>query len=452
MNKHLKYILAVSKKEFRSLKRQKYTLFFAIIFPIMFMGIYSLSFKSTENMTFNVAVVNFDNGYTFKWTNGTINETYNANFGELLIEIMNNTKTEDNTSLFNIIEFNNVDTARQKLANKDFTAIIIIPENFSWINANTVNKTIRDYLIQMAFENNIPVDSIKPYLPTYIPDLNTTVVIEGDMTSSEYFAASEIINGMLREFENQVQIMAIESVKKGLDPARIIDYEPFQSFVEIKRTMATDVKDINYFDISVPGLIIFGIMSLTTTVSGVMLSDVETHRIWRLKLSKLSSIDLIIGNFIAYTVFAEIVALMFILVALVLEFHWAGGLITLGTAMIFVTISAMATIAFGLIIGGVSKNTDMSTLVSLLTYLPITFLIGVFFPINGIPRIMIFGKEAPITFILPWASCLSAMKQSLIYGYTLDSLIPELTISIIGTIILLIPAVIFYRKIQMRAE
>ncbi len=454
MNKHIKHILAISRKEIKSIRRRKYTIFFALIFPVMFLGIYSIAFKSTGTSTLDIAVVNLDSGYTFRWINGSIQESKEVNFGDVFIDILNTTKMGDNSTdkLFNVRIFDNINEARTALINKEVCAIIIVPENFSRINVNTINGTIRSYLIEMAFEHNIPLNSINGSLPEYTPGLNTTIITEGDFSLSDYWTASEIVNGILREFENRIIQKSIDMVESNLDPWMRIDFSTITGSIKISKVMATNIPDWNYFDISVPGLIIFAILSLVTTVSGVILEDVESHKIWRLKLSQLSSSDIIIGNFVAYTVFAEIIAMIFFVVAFALGFHWAGGIQALLTAILFVFISGMATIALGLIIGGVSKNVDMTTLVSLMTYLPISFLIGAFFPISGMPKISIFGRTVPITFLLPWASALSGMKQTLVFGITIDLLIPELIISTVGSILLLIPGIFLYRKIQMRPE
>lgn len=117
MNKHVRHIFAITRKELRSFKRRKYMLFFSIIFPTMFLGIYFIAFQSTGNSTIDIAVVNLDTGCTVKFINGSKTYTKDYNFGELLLSILNSTTINENSTepMFNIIQKSTIDEARNLL-------------------------------------------------------------------------------------------------------------------------------------------------------------------------------------------------------------------------------------------------------------------------------------------------------------------------------------------------
>lgn len=89
-----------------------------------------------------------------------------------------------------------------------------------------------------------------------------------------------------------------------------------------------------YFDYLAPGMVIFALLLLTVGVSASLAREVAKGTLSRLKLSLMSSFDLLFGVLVAWSLIAIAQVAILFGVAILIGFNWSGGWMTLLSAVL----------------------------------------------------------------------------------------------------------------------
>ena len=73
-------------------------------------------------------------------------------------------------------------------------------------------------------------------------------------------------------------------------------------------------------------MIVFAILLLATTIAAILTREVESGTLERLKMSKMSSFDLLFGGLIPWSLVAGAQVVILLIVAVLLGLHWQGGI------------------------------------------------------------------------------------------------------------------------------
>ena len=410
---------SIAVKDFKELIRDRRGLFFILLFPIFFMMIFGFAFggMGQENTPHNIAIVNYDEG-------ATILTGENFNFGNnLTSEIKELTYTNSDVKLFNVTETSE-SQADSLLKQRTVDAELIIPSNFS---ASMVS--------QIASSTGLTTN------------INTTVsspIIRGDEGYSNFFASESALNTVMTEYQSGI----VNSYKNQL--AGTPGAEPVK-YVNITVQGISGTQSFTQFDFLAPGMMVFAILLLATTIAAILTREVESGTLERLKMSKMRSFDLLFGGLIPWSLVAGAQVVILLIVAVMLGLHWQGGINSVILATIIGIIGGVASIALAMIIASFAKNDRQAANLGTLIVVPISFLVGAFFPLPQV-FVSVLGHSFQIYEIIPWTHTMDALRGVLLYGEGLNAVAYQIELSLILTVILFIVGVVLYSRTRLRAD
>ncbi len=196
------------------------------------------------------------------------------------------------------------------------------------------------------------------------------------------------------------------------------------------------------YDYLVPGMVVFALLLLMVGVAGSLSREVEKGTLSRLKLSLMSSFDLLLGVLMVWTLIAVAQVLILFGMATLLGFHWTGGGVNMLLSILIGVISGIASVALGLIIATFSKSEGQSSSIGALVAVPLAFLIGAFMPM----------KTEMVTRFLPWGQAASSLRTLLNQGGQIGDVLPNIGIMALETVIIFVIGVILFSRIRLRPE
>jgi ABC-2 type transport system permease protein len=419
--------ISIAVKDFKELVRDRRGLFFILLFPIFFMMIFGFAFggMGENNTPHNIAVVNLDQG--------TINSTgSNVNYGnELTTKLEDQNYEKSNVKLFNVTSTTN-SSAQPLLSKRTVDAELIIPANFS----NSVQSLINNTILSSTGQTSTVNSSINKS--------TSTLIISGDTGYMGFGVAQGILVGFLGQYQQNVITNTMDSIAgtPGAQPTQYIN-------TTVQSIAGT--ASFTQFDFLAPGMMVFAILLLATTVAAILTREVESGTLLRLKISKMRSFDLLFGGLIPWSLVAGAQVVILLAVAIILGLHWQGSYYSILLAIIIGIIAGIASISLAMIIAAFAKNDRQAANLGTLIVVPTSFLTGAFFPLPA-EYINFFGHSFQIYDILPWTHTLTALRSVLVYGYGWNSISYDVIISAVLTLILFVIGVFLFSKTRLGAE
>lgn len=413
--------ISIAVKDFKELIRDRRGLFFILLFPIFFMMIFGFAFggMGDNNTPHNIAVVNLDQG--------TINSTgSNVNFGNnLTAELQDQNYPQNNdVKLFNVTTTTD-SNAKDLLRTRTVDAELVIPANFSDSVQSLINNTIQSSTGQTSSAS------------TSTNKITSTLTISGDTSYIGFGVAQGTLIGFLSQYQQGV-VTAIT----GAQPVQYIN-------TSVQSVAGTT--SFTEFDFLAPGMMVFAILLLATTVAAILTREVESGTLLRLKLSKMRSFDLLFGGLIPWSLVAGAQVVILLVVAIILGLKWQGSVYSILLAIFIGIIAGIASISLAMIIASFAKNDRQAANLGTLIVVPTTFLTGSFFPLPA-EYINIFGHSFQIYGILPWTHTLTALRSVLVYGSGWSVVSSDVIISAVLTLILFVIGVFLFSKTRLGAE
>jgi ABC-2 type transport system permease protein len=413
--------ISIAVKDFKELIRDRRGLFFILLFPIFFMMIFGFAFggMGDNNTPHNIAVVNLDQS--------TINSTgSNVNFGNnLTAELQDQNYPQNNdVKLFNVTTTTD-SNAKDLLRTRTVDAELVIPANFSDSVQSLINNTIQSSTGQTSSAS------------TSTNKITSTLTISGDTSYIGFGVAQGTLIGFLSQYQQGV-VTAIT----GAQPVQYIN-------TSVQSVAGTT--SFTEFDFLAPGMMVFAILLLATTVAAILTREVESGTLLRLKLSKMRSFDLLFGGLIPWSLVAGAQVVILLVVAIILGLKWQGSVYSILLAIFVGIIAGIASISLAMIIASFAKNDRQAANLGTLIVVPTTFLTGSFFPLPA-EYINIFGHSFQIYGILPWTHTLTALRSVLVYGSGWSVVSSDVIISAVLTLILFVIGVFLFSKTRLGAE
>jgi ABC-2 type transport system permease protein len=204
-------------------------------------------------------------------------------------------------------------------------------------------------------------------------------------------------------------------------------------------TQPVSSTDLDYIDFLVPGILAMSIMN--TGVIGLSTSFViyrERGILRRIKVTPFSLTSFVLARIISQLLIA--LAQMAILVGLAMALFGLNVQGNLLLLLLEIIIGALAFLAIGFAISGISKNVETAAAVGNLVTFPMLFLSGVFFEIDSAPSWL-----QPLTKILPLTYLVNALRDTMSRGKGLVEVWPDLLFLIATFAIGMFIAVRFFR-------
>jgi ABC-2 type transport system permease protein len=422
-------ILSIAIKDSKELLRDKKGLFMILGFPLFFMLIFGFAFggMGQENEIHNIALVNYDEGAIFPLNNEKIN------FGNNLTQVLNDVKYEDSEKhIFNIIETNE-DEANDLIKQRDVDALLIIPENFSQAMVNLINFNINSNGVMPINSNSVSSSNVTAEL-----------IIRGDSSFTDFGVSQAILVGIIGNYQDEI----VNNIKNSVSGNSNNQTQYITTEVE----SVPGTESFTMFDFLAPGMMVFAILLLATTVAAGLTREVETGTLTRLKLSRMRSFDLLFGGLIPWSLIAAAQILILLIVAIMVGFHWQGGLNSILLAMFVGLIGGVASVSLGMIIAAFAKNDRQATNMGTLITVPVSFLSGAFFQLPQVVIGNFMGNPFQIYDILPWTHTLYALRTVLTFGGSWNDISYQVGWMLILTSILFAISVFLFAKIRLRAE
>ncbi len=439
--------VSIAAKGIKEIVRDKKGLALLIVFPMAFMFVFGFAFGSTNtaNEPMDIVVLNYDTGTTLYYQNGSVPVNFGDNFTSLLKDL----KYEDNvTHLFNVHNVSE-EKASDMLMKREIACILIIPENFSNAIRAMINETIRteitsnigEMLIGMNVTEwnttNGTADFPANYALPEVENVTAEIVIEGDTGYIDFGRGQSVLIKVFEEYKNEIKRNAKESVS-------------YYDFAQSRIKPISGTESFTIFDYQAPGIIVFALLMMVPAVAGTLAKECEKGTLERLKLSKMSSFDLLFGTLIPWSLIAIIQVIILFLVALLMGFHWQGGNLSIILAVGIGIIGGIASISLGLLVAAFVKSEKHATTLSPIIAVPMSFLVGAFFPLPKAVIGYINGKSFQVYDVLPWAHTVNALRSVLTFGsYDVSYYIIMMSIL---TAILFITGVVCFAKNRLKAE
>jgi ABC-2 type transport system permease protein len=421
--------ISIAKKDFKELIRDRRGLFMILIFPLFFMLVFGFAFggMGQSNQPHNLAVVNYDKGATMPLTNKQVN------FGTNLTNILGDSKYENtDVHIFNVTKTTETD-ADAKLKKREIDAELIIPKNFSQSVVALITNTIQQQNTSGTTTIAIPSNA------------TSTLIIRGDTGYIGFGVSQGILVGVLAQYQDKL-VTEIQNQVKGTPGAQPTKY--LQSKVEA----IPGTETFTSFDFLAPGMMVFAILLLTTTVAAALTREVEKGTLARLKLTKMRSFDLLFGGMLPWSLIAAAQVVILLMVAILIGFHWQGGLNTLLLAILVGVIGGVASISLGMIIAAFARNDRQAANLGTIISVPTTFLVGAFFTLPQVVIANINGQPFQIYELLPWTHVLNALRATLTFGGGWNDIAYQVGWAVLLTIILFIIGVLLFSRNRLRAE
>jgi ABC-2 type transport system permease protein len=438
--------LSIASKDIKELLRDRRGLFFILLFPMFFMLVFGFAFggMGQSNSPHSIAVVNYDEGATLTYTNQTMN------FGNNLTNVLEDVKYQNSdVHMFNVTKTTE-QNADKLLKQRDVDAEVIIPKDFSKASVALITNTIQSSSSQSTVQGLSQSSAQSAVQSTQSAGASTDnitakVIIRGDTGYMGFGTAQGILTGVFQGYKDDI-VTEVQNRIQGTPGA-----QPHQ-FIEIEVEGMPGTETFTSFDFLAPGMIVFAILLLATSVAASLTREVNTGTLERLKMSKMKSFDLLFGSSIPWTLVAAAQVVILFAVAIAIGFHWQGSINSIVLAVLVGIIGGISSIALGMIIAAFAKNERQASNLGTLITVPMSFLVGAFFQLPQMTIGNFMGQTFQIYDVLPWTHTLNALRSVLTYGSGWDAISYQVGMSVFLTAILFVIGVFLFSKTRLRAE
>ena len=187
------------------------------------------------------------------------------------------------------------------------------------------------------------------------------------------------------------------------------------------------------FQISIPGLLIFGVLFGTVTSALMLVRETSSGTLQRIRLSGASGAQVLGGVALANLIMALIQVPLSFAVALAFGFNAPGSLLL---AIIITLILSLAATGVGFLAACFSHNEGEATGISTALMVPLVFLSGAVFPMPPAPVFSLFGHTVEIYDIMPSTHAAQAILRVVVYGDGLSSIAYEFTLLVVLSLLI----------------
>ncbi|MFP4588963.1 MAG: ABC transporter permease [Candidatus Acetothermia bacterium] len=464
--------LSVALKEFREIVRDKQGLAMLLAFPAVFMLVFGFAFSGGQGQSdpYKLGVVNEDQGAMIASPEGGSAE---RNFGdELLDALQEATFEESDAQLFEVTRVD-LEEGRSSLQERELAALLQIPSDFSRAVNQLIKATARREVTSQVGEMIIrksrdisdsgEVPDVSEFVPSgtdgefqeefdgdlpKIEDVVSELTITGDPGYIAYGRARGILNGVLEGFLEEISIIVREEVSSSFAGGRTQQ----SRFVKITSDSISGSSSLSIFDYQAPGILVFAVLIAAIGVATALAGEVEEGTLERLKLTKMNSLDLLLGTLVPWSLVAVIQVLVLFATALLIGFSWAGGINSLLFAMVVAAVAGVASVALGLLIAAFADSAEHASNLGTLITVPLSFVSGAFFPLPELVLVNVFGYRFELYDVLPWSHASDALRMLLSYGGEPEDVAVELGFMAGLTIVLFFVGVFLFARNRLSAR
>ena len=454
----LRQILGVIQRLGIQVIRSRWTIPYLILFPLFFIGIYWFGFSASEigtNQTFKLGILNSDEGFSDKYKEIFLNETLMGGWlphAEEVIEkglaievidLLSQLKYSNETDakhIFEVIMINSSLEANKSLVQRDLDLLVVFPPNYTNVSLSAVNNF---FYITYGYYLHEMIQSIDPNAPN-LPTINdsTTIIILGDETFINFVIAKSIISIFLEQYH---------------DLSTIYESPGGRISILMNQDYIINLPKYSFFEMMVPGLIMFGIIIQPSFYSTLMCNEFSDKRKMtfdRILVSPLSAKDYIIATLIVQLPVLFLQTVILFLACFLLGFNPQGDIL-LGFLIACSLFPFAASINY--ITAALFSDEDVSGTVTGFGAPVLGFMSGAFVEI---PKIVLIPQSFPTSGgmmrdfllwdLLPLTHGVNAIRQVLLYDFSIKQVFPDIIMNLALSSLMLVLFVYMFKAMRFR--
>jgi len=256
-----------------------------------------------------------------------------------------------------------------------------------------------------------------------------TIEFVGDLTYVKYLVSAVWANEIINEIAHDATGIPrpVQVVETGLGVSGQIDE----------------------FDLYIPGILILSVIMLMFTATIAIVTEVENRTIVRLKLSRLTALEFLLGVSVVQVVIGIISALLTLAVAVLLGFDYAHAL---GLLILIAALTSVSIIAFSLIVAAATKTVNEVLVVGNFPLFLFMFFTGAAFPIQSAPLFTVAGYPVTVQGLMSPTHAIAALNKVMILGMGFQDIVPEIVALVAITLVYFGVGVWAFRRRHMRVE
>ncbi|HEX9652339.1 MAG TPA: ABC transporter permease [bacterium] len=215
----------------------------------------------------------------------------------------------------------------------------------------------------------------------------------------------QVVNSILRQLVDEINWRLIQA-----RPAIQIVSTPVQP----------ERRELRYIDFLLPGVIAMSVVSTCLfSIGMVVVAYREKGKLRRLSVTPLPKSIFIAGQIVNRYFIVLLQAFLLIGIGIFLfKVQIVGSMFDFVTAL---TIGMLAFIALGFLIASIAKTTETASGIANTLFLPMMFLSGVYFSVDGVPKFL-----KPVVEFLPLTHLVRAIRAIFNHGLTIPEVLPQL--------------------------
>lgn len=197
-----------------------------------------------------------------------------------------------------------------------------------------------------------------------------------------------------------------------------------------------------FFDFLTPGMAVFALLMLAVGVAANLARETDKGTLTRIKLSTISSFELLLGFLIMWAVVGVVQVVLLFGTAIMLGFEWQGGLTSMVIAAGIASVAGLASVSLGLIVAAFARTEGQAGSLTTLIAVPMAFVIGSFMQVS----------TQAFSQFLPWGQAVHCLRAILNAGAPVSLIAPNILWMILETAILFVVGVFLYSRNRLRPE
>jgi ABC-2 type transport system permease protein len=360
-------MLAVVKRSLREQLRDTLALVLVLVAGPFFVFLYGVMFPSGATQ-YNVLVLNQDVGASAS--------AGRLQAGEEAIQALEDVRYKNGRRMLIVGRVTDRADAEKRLRDRDAAVLVLIPPDFSQAIAGARDGG---------------------------GSAQATPTLVGDLTSVSYVVAGVLVGGALDSY--------VQGAIGGRSPVRLVE-EPLGG-------SATRTE----FEAYVPGLIVFSVMMLVFLTSMTVAREVESGTLRRLQLTRMTSLDLMVGLSVVPVLVGVTAVLLTFGTAVAMGFHSQGPL---WVAVLVCAVTSLSVVGTGLVVGSLVKTVTQAFLAANFPLVLFMFFSGAIFPVPRVTLFQVFGHPIGLYDALPPTHAVVALGKVLTLGSGLRDVAFEL--------------------------
>ena len=205
-----------------------------------------------------------------------------------------------------------------------------------------------------------------------------------------------------------------------------------------------------YFELYVPGLLILSIIMIIFSASAAMVRESEARTLERIRISKVSTLELLWGLSLVQILVALLSLFLAIATAIALGYSLIPG--TLGFLLFISFLTAVCMISFSLLVAAMCRSVKEVAIIGTFPLLLLMFFTGAAFPVSGGKLFSIGSYQVMLNDLLSPKFAIEALNKVLIRGLDIRDTLPEIMALVVLTGFYFLSGTWAYRRRHMRAR